>query len=206
MNENVRRFQAATGLGADGLYGPKTAAMAKLLIETGKITVTGQVVVPAPEPITTGTKRLYQGSAEVDEIILHCTDTMPDWMERYPLSSKIKEIDRWHREQRGFRMIGYHWIIDRDGTVLPGRPETMMGAHVKEANVGTIGISLVGGHGGAATDDFDDHFTAAQRKAVLAKIEDIRTRARITKISGHNDYAAKACPCFNVREFLNEPA
>ena len=205
MNENVKRFQAAAGLGADGLYGPKTAAMAKLLIETGKIAVTGQIVAPAPAPITTGTKRLYQGSAEVDEIILHCTDTRPEWMENDSLSAKIKEIDRWHR-LRGFSMIGYHWIIDRDGTVLPGRPETKIGAHVKEANVGTIGISLVGGYGGAATDDFDEHFTAAQRKAVLAKIEEIRTRARIAKISGHNDYAAKACPCFNVREFLNEHA
>jgi len=32
------------------------------------------------------------------------------------------DIDRMHRE-RGFREIGYHWFIRRDGTLEEGRPD-----------------------------------------------------------------------------------
>ena len=140
------------------------------------------------------------------EIILHASATRPEWMERKPLSAKIAEIDSWHRD-RGFRKIGYHWIVDRTGEVLPGRPETEQGAHVQGHNRNTLGICLIGGFGGAATDKFNDHFTAAQRIALTDLIADIQTRHKLTKLSGHNEYANKGCCCFDARsEFSLRPA
>ncbi len=139
------------------------------------------------------------------EIIIHATATRPEWMARKPLAAKIAEITSWHK-QRGFRTIGYHWIIDRTGETLPGRPETEQGAHVKGHNRNTLGVSLVGGFGGAATDKFDDHFTVKQRTALENLIADIQTRHNITKLSGHNEYANKGCPCFDARsEFSLRP-
>jgi hypothetical protein len=132
------------------------------------------------------------------EIILHASATRPEWLKSRPLSRKIAEIDSWHRA-RGFRKIGYHWVVDRDGTTLPGRSETEQGAHVKGHNRNTLGICLIGGFGGAATDKFNDHFTAAQRIALTDLIADIQTRHKITKLSGHNEYSVKACPCFYAR-------
>lgn len=141
---------------------------------------------------------IYQGSARypVTEIILHCAGTRADWMFGRPLAEKVAEIRRWHVQQRGWRDIGYHWIIDRDGTVAAGRPETTIGAHVEGHNRGTIGICLLGGHGASADDGFGKNFTVAQGAAVKRLIGGIKARTAIRKVSGHNDYAAKACPGF----------
>lgn len=143
---------------------------------------------------------IFQGAKKipVNEIIVHCSATYPSWMEKARTSEKVAEIRRWHMQDRGWSDIGYHWIIDRDGTIQAGRAETTIGAHVQGHNAGTIGVSLIGGGGGAAEDGFEAHFTPAQERALRHKIEDIKARAEIRKVSGHNQYAAKACPCFYV--------
>ena len=144
---------------------------------------------------------IFQGRARypVTEIILHCADTRPDWMDGHPLVEKVAEIRRWHVQQRGWRDIGYHWVIDRDGAVAPGRPETEIGAHVERHNRGTIGICLLGGYSAEGDDEFDRNFTPAQAAAARRLIREIKGRATIQKVSGHNDYTAKACPGFRVR-------
>ena len=147
---------------------------------------------------------ILQGVARhpVREIILHCSATRPEWLGTAPLAAKVAEIRRWHMQDRGWRDIGYHWLIDRDGSRIAGRAETEIGAHVEGHNAGTIGISLIGGFGSAATDKFSQHFTAAQDAALRQLMREIFARTRIEKIRGHNDYAAKACPGFNVTKWL----
>ena len=143
---------------------------------------------------------IYQGTARypVTEIILHCADTRPEWMAGHPLAEKVAEIRRWHVQQRGWRDIGYHWVIDRDGKLAPGRLETEIGAHVEGHNRGTIGICLLGGYSAKADDEFERNFMPAQAAAVRNLITEIKGRTTVLKISGHNDYAQKACPGFRV--------
>ncbi len=147
---------------------------------------------------------IFQGTARypVTEIILHCADTRPEWMAGRPLTEKVTEIRRWHVRQRGWRDIGYHWVIDRDGAVAPGRPETEIGAHVEGHNRGTIGVCLLGGYGASADDPFEKNFTPAQAAAVKRLIGEIKGSTAIRQVSGHNDYAAKACPGFRVVAWL----
>ncbi|UFM66809.1 N-acetylmuramoyl-L-alanine amidase [Paracoccus sp. MA] len=147
---------------------------------------------------------LMHGKTAVDEIIIHCAATRPGWMAGKPLAAKVTEIRRWHVRDNGWSDIGYHWIIDRDGKVAPGRPEGTPGAHVAGHNTGSIGICLIGGHGSSAADDFHEHYTVAQEDALVQLIESIKKRAKIAKISGHNQYAAKACPGFSVPDWYPE--
>ena len=144
---------------------------------------------------------IFQGRARypVTEIILHCADTRPDWMDGHPLVEKVAEIRRWHVQQRGWPDIGYHWIVDRDGAVAPGRRETETGAHVEGHNRGTLGICLLGGFGASADDPFAKNFTLAQANATKRLIAEIKRRTAIQLVSGHNDYATKACPGFRVK-------
>ena len=46
----------------------------------------------------------------INQIIIHCTAT------KAGRKTTVEEIDRWHRA-RGFRCIGYHYVIYLDGTV-----------------------------------------------------------------------------------------
>lgn len=141
----------------------------------------------------------------LNEIIVHCSATRPDWWSSKPLAAKVREIKRWHTSApKSWSDIGYHYIIDRDGRWTTGRPLERVGAHVKGHNTGTIGICLIGGHGSAETDAFYEHFTPEQSDALMEAIADLRAAyPTITRLSGHNEYAAKACPGFNVSEWYN---
>ena len=138
---------------------------------------------------------------KVDEVIVHCTATRPNWWQGKSLVDKAAEVEKWHLE-RGFSAIGYHWLIDRSGEVIAGRPENMAGAHARGHNAHSIDISLFGGHGSSADDEFDDHYTPEQEIALRKLIDDIKQRHPIKKVTGHNQYSTKACPGFRVGPFL----
>jgi N-acetylmuramoyl-L-alanine amidase len=133
------------------------------------------------------------------EIIVHCTATRPDWWATRTLNQQVAEIRRWHVEERKWKDIGYHFLIGRSGAVAPGRPLERVGAHVEGHNTNTIGVALFGGHGSAATDPFSRNFTPEQDVALRKLIDDLRSQyPSITKVTGHNNYARKACPGFDV--------
>ena len=140
----------------------------------------------------------------INEIIVHCTATRPDWWSRKTAQEKVKEVRRWHTG-RGWSDIGYHYLIDRDGTIVKGRPVERAGAHVKGHNANSIGISLFGGHGASSTDNFDDHFTPEQETALRELIETLRKDfPTIKKVSGHNEYSNKGCPGFKVGPWFGD--
>jgi len=139
---------------------------------------------------------------KINEIIIHCSATRPEWMAGATVDAKVSEIRTWHVRDRKWSDIGYHFIIDRNGFVAKGRPVTRTGAHVKGHNTGTIGVCLIGGHGSTALDAFPDNFTPAQDKALRAMLDDMKSIYGPVLITGHNEYAAKACPGFSVPEWL----
>jgi N-acetylmuramoyl-L-alanine amidase len=144
----------------------------------------------------------------LNEIIVHCTATRPNWMAGRHISEKVAEIRRWHVDERGWAAIGYHYLIDRDGTVAPGRPLEQVGAHTKGKNTGTIGIALMGGHGSAKNDPFEKNFTPEQAASLRDLIESLKAKyPGIKSVTGHNQYAAKACPGFHAPTwYANKPA
>ena len=196
----VRAFQRSAGLVIDGNAGPLTLAALHAAFPGGAPPVPPVAPMPASEaPV--GGARLFQGRAEVREIIIHCAATRPEWMQESTLATKRAEIRRWHLA-RGFSDIGYHWLIDRDGKVMAGRLEGVVGSHVKGRNTGTLGVCLIGGHGSATSDLFAENFTPEQDAALRRLIREIQGRANIQTISGHSQYANKACPGFEVDKWL----
>ena len=144
---------------------------------------------------------IKHGTKTVDTIFVHCAATRPDWLETKSLAAKVAEITKWHKARK-FNTIGYHYIIDRDGQVARGRPENVIGAHVEGHNTGSIGICLIGGFGSNESDPFAKNFTPEQDAALRELIDDIKLRADIKRIRGHNEVAAKACPGFSVSRWL----
>ena len=141
----------------------------------------------------------------IHEIIIHATATPANWRAGEPTSAKVAEVRRWHVEDRKWSDVGYHYLIDLDGTVATGRPLARVGAHVQGHNTGSVGIALFGGKGGVADGMFADNYTPAQDKALRGLIGRLKAVYPITQISGHNEYANKACPCFKVMEWYRAP-
>ena len=91
---------------------------------------------------------------KIDTLIVHCTATRAEWWESRSAEEKMAECKSWHLA-KGWSDIGYHYLIDRDGTVTEGRPIENSGAHAKGYNKTSVGIALWGGHGGAQDDKFE---------------------------------------------------
>ncbi len=129
---------------------------------------------------------------EIDEIIVHCTAT--------PEGRDVSraEIDSWHKA-RGWSGIGYHRVVGLNGQVFAGRPIDRIGAHCAGRNSRTIGVVYVGG---VETDGrtAKDTRTEAQKRSLIEELRALRDTYSIQKVSGHNEYAAKACPCFDASE------
>ncbi len=127
----------------------------------------------------------------IDEIIIHCTAT-PAGRE-----VTVEDIRRWHLA-RGFADVGYHYVVALDGTVMAGRPESQPGAHCLGHNARSIGVCYVGGldvQGRPA-----DTRTERQRQALRALVRQLRRRFPAASVHGHNEFARKACPCFDVQK------
>ena len=75
---------------------------------------------------------------KISEIIVHCAAT-PEGK-----AFTVADIDAWHRK-RGFRCIGYHFVIYLDGSVHEGRAIEEVGAHCLGHNANSIGICYIGG-------------------------------------------------------------
>ena len=131
----------------------------------------------------------------VNEIIVHCSATKPT------MNIGSEWIRRIHIHENKWRDIGYHYVIRRNGAIEDGRSIEKVGAHCNGHNTGTIGICMVGGI--TETGRPENNFTPEQFEAVQNLIYSLVTiHPTIKKLSGHNDYANRACPCFNVHAKL----
>ena len=126
----------------------------------------------------------------VREIVMHCSATPAG------RAVRLEEIRRWHVEERGWRDVGYHFVVELDGRVRPGRPLHQAGAHCRGHNAASVGVCYVGGLDGAMAPA--DTRTPAQRQALDRLVELLRESLGPLPVYGHRDFAPKACPCFDA--------
>ena len=131
---------------------------------------------------------------KITEIIIHCSATIEG------KDYTVADIDRWHRA-RGFRKIGYHYVIYRDGSIHAGRPISETGAHCAGHNAHSIGICYIGGLAKDGRTPKDTR-TPKQREAMRSLIKQLKQKFPEASIHGHRAFAPKACPCFLVPEEL----
>ena len=130
---------------------------------------------------------------EIKEIIIHCSATQEG------KNYTVDDIDRWHKE-RGFKKIGYHYVIYLDGSIHKGREESEIGAHCTLHNANSIGICYIGGCTKKGSKLIPkDTRTPEQKAAMRALISELRKRYPAATVHGHREFAKKDCPCFDVQ-------
>lgn len=131
----------------------------------------------------------------ISYIVIHCSATR---------HSEIISIDDLREDHlcRGFDDIGYHWIINIDGTIKKGRSVKFQGAHCRGYNDKSIGICYIGGldDNGIPTNTM----TSNQEKALVTLCTQIKAKYANIQIIGHNQVSDKECPCFDVKELINK--
>ena len=136
-------------------------------------------------------------------IIIHCSATRVD--RRYT----FRQCRQDHRA-RGYKDIGYHYYITRDGQVHEGRPLWQEGAHCLGHNRHSIGICYEGGLSLLGLPA--DTRTPAQRQSLRALLTRLHEQFPSAVILGHRDLSpdldgngkiepsewVKFCPCFDA--------
>ena len=129
---------------------------------------------------------------DVEYIVVHCTYS--------PASMHVDAavVDRWHRE-KGWRGIGYHKVILRDGTIEDGRPLDQQGAHVRGVNNRSVGIALAGGMN-EERDGPEINYTDEQYDKLRDLLDELTTKNfPKAEVKSHTDFDKnKTCPNFDA--------
>lgn len=138
---------------------------------------------------------------KIDKIIVHALDTFPD------MDVGLEFVRRVHVVENGWRDVGYHYIIRRDGTLEIGRrcednQNYVPGAHVLGLNRNSLGIAMAGGkarRGGHPAANY----TFAQYRTLESLYFQLRSEYPAAEWGGHYEYdRGKRCPEIDVKALL----
>lgn len=126
----------------------------------------------------------------INDIIVHCSGTKA--IDGYG----VEQIREYHKNEKHWADIGYHYVVTTDGQWQKGRPVSRVGAHCKGRNAHSIGVCYVGGID--ENGEFADTRTPAQKATLLKEIYNLVQMYRCS-VHGHHDYnLSKPCPCFDA--------
>jgi N-acetyl-anhydromuramyl-L-alanine amidase AmpD len=131
-------------------------------------------------------------------IVLHCTAT--------PQTTTIESIKRYWKEVKGWKQVGYHYIIEPNGNITKLAKEDEITNGVAGYNKESIHISYIGGIDtkGKALDNR----TNEQVKSMFDLILELVVKYPKAEIRGHRDFLKKGgpnhkdCPSFDVRSWI----
>lgn len=134
---------------------------------------------------------------KINKIIVHCAAT-PEGRD-----VKTETIRNWHVKDNGWKDIGYHYVIELDGSIHKGRDESVVGAHCSGQNANSIGVCYVGGLAKDKKTPKDTR-TEKQKSSLLKLLKDLKAKYPNAIIYGHRDFSYKACPSFDAKnEYKN---
>lgn len=126
---------------------------------------------------------------KIDMVVVHHSATATGTAEAYA---------RYHVSNNGWPGIGYHFVIDKDGTIHQTNELETISYHVSGQNTNSIGICLTG--------DYDRQKPPEEQLNKCAQlIAMLRQQiGRPLKIRGHAAFSTKTCPGlhFNMEEIV----
>lgn len=140
----------------------------------------------------------------IRNIILHCSATQPN--------VKVKTILDYWKEVKHWNTVGYHYLIEYDGTVNNLLPVEQVSNGVQGHNFDSINVCYIGGVD--TTGKAHDTRSKAQKDALVSLLTELRRSYPNAKIVGHRDMSpdtnrdgtvqpcewVKECPSFNAKE------
>lgn len=132
---------------------------------------------------------------KIQYIVVHCTAT--------PIDTSISSICNYWKNILGWQNPGYHVIIDHAGNITQLLDVDDIANGVKGYNKESLHIAYIGGVNADGIPE--DTKSKDQEIALLKLLLKYREVYPDAIILGHRDFpnVAKACPSFNVKEWLS---
>ena len=112
----------------------------------------------------------------------------------------LLEVQRLHRDDRYWADIGYHYLIDIDGTIYEGRDLGARGVHTMGHNTGSAGLCLLGDYRFALPPQAQLDAAEALGRWLVAELA-------VTHLAGHSQFnPSTLCPGAALLERLPDMA
>jgi N-acetyl-anhydromuramyl-L-alanine amidase AmpD len=135
---------------------------------------------------------------KIKYIVLHCTAGAPQ--------QKTENIKDYWRRVLGWRTVGYHKLVNVDGTIETLQPDNLPTNGVRGFNQTSIHICYKGGLNGIDTR------TPKQKESLLKLVKEYKKKYPTAFVLGHRDLSpdlnkdgkitpnewVKICPCFSA--------
>lgn len=139
----------------------------------------------------------------IDHIVVHCSGGAQ--------TQSATSIVAYHCKTLGWKAPGYHYIIEKNGTVVAVWPEEKVSNGARGHNSRSVHIAYTGGidaHGRGT-----DNRTHEQKESMKRLLRELMAKYPSAKIVGHRDIASKdingngiidpgervkECPCFDA--------
>ncbi len=116
------------------------------------------------------------------------------------IPSRLRGIQAYHMDTRGWCDTGYHFLLSLDGTLWEGRDVDLLGTHVGGHNSGNIGISFIGCFHSSGCDSWPPQVppaemidSAGRLAGTLAGLYGITVGT--STVRGHRDYPDQTTSC-----------
>ena len=129
---------------------------------------------------------------DIKYIAVHCTATSQ--------KTSISAIQSYWKNQLGWKMPGYHFIVLPNGTAVQLLPIEEVSNGVKGFNSVLINIAYLGGVD--AKNNPLDNRTPQQKATLLELLKKYKKQFPKAIIQGHRDFpnVKKACPSFDAKK------
>lgn len=123
----------------------------------------------------------------VKRVFIHCSDS------DVPAHDNVATIRKWHVKERGWKDIGYTFLITKDGTLHPGRDIEAVPAAQAGHNTNTIAVCLTG----------RAKFTEAQFETMRSLCASVHEQLPLVTFHSHKEVSpGKTCPNFCLKTVL----
>lgn len=99
----------------------------------------------------------------------------------------VFNVHAFHKNERHWSGIGYHFFITKDGKIYRGRPENTVGAHCLSHNSYTLGVCVQGNY-------MVEKMPNKQEIAVVDLCKYLCSKYNIKTIKGHRELRSTDCP------------
>lgn len=133
----------------------------------------------------------------INNIVLHCTAGSQ--------KQTIQDLKDWWKNGKGWKQVGYHWVIDGDGNKHNLAADDEITNGVGGHNKDSLHISYMGGVDTKTWVAIDNR-TPEQRKAMEELVRYYHDKYPEAVILGHRDFPGvkKSCPSFDTKTWLKE--